>query len=128
MKKFLSICLLTVGLAACAQLNNAYNAATGSSLSPTTVIVAANAFDGVEATATNYLRLTKCNGNNRPICRDPAATRRIIPAVRSGRAARNSLEAFLRANPGALGPSGLYNALVTATSTLKQIFLQYNIQ
>ena len=126
MKKVLLALTVALSLGACAALQNDYNALTGASVSPTAVIVAANAFNGVEATATNYLRLTKCKAGGSPICRDPRATAVIIPAVRSGRTARNNLEAFMVANPGVLGPTGLYNALVASTQTLQQVFSQYN--
>lgn len=124
MKKLILISMLALSVGGCAQLTNAYNALTGVSVSPTAVIVAANAFDGLEATATNYLKLPKCGSFP---CRNQNAVMAIIPAIRSGRIARNNLEQFLAANPGALGPQGLYNALTAATDTLKQVFLQYGI-
>ena len=119
--------LLVFSLAGCAALQNAYDTLNGTSVSPTAVYVAANAFDAVEVTATNYLKLPKCTGSNGPVCRSPAATKQIIPAVRSGRVARTNLENFMAQNPGALGPVGLYNALTTATSTLQAIVQQYSI-
>jgi len=119
--------LLVFSLAGCASLTNAYNTLNGTSVSPTAVYVAANAFDAVEVTATNYLKLPKCTGSNGPVCRSPVATKQIIPAVRAGRVARNNLETFMAQNPGALGPVGLYNALTTATATLQAIVSQYNI-
>jgi len=128
MKKVFLALTLALAISGCAQLTNGYNALTGAVVSPTAVIIAANAFDGVEATATNYLRLAKCTATTTVICRSSAATKVIIPAVRSGRTARNNLEAFMVANPGALGPTGLYNALVTATATLQQTFAQFGIQ
>lgn len=114
-------------LGACAELQNAYNVVTGAQVSPAVVSVAVNTFDALEATATNYLRLARCNGANGPICRDPSATKAIVPAIRAGRVARNNLEQFMKDNPGALGPSGLYNALQTASATLQGIYAQYNI-
>ncbi len=128
MKRFLIVPLFALGLASCAQLQSDWSAITGASVSPTAVIVAGNAFDAVEATATNYLRLKKCSAATGPVCRNPAATAAIIPAIRSGRQARNALETFMQQNPGVLGPTGLYNALTTATSTLEQIFSTYNIK
>jgi|SRR6185437_14275319 len=127
MKKILLVCTIALSLGACAQLQNAWNLVTTSQVSPTAVIVAANAFDAVEATATNYLRLPKCTATNGPVCRNPKATAAIIPAIRSGRVARNNLEQFMKDNPGQLGPQGLYNALTTATSTLQAIFAQYGV-
>lgn len=128
MKRLFLVLAIVGSVSGCAKLTADYNAITGSSVSPTAVIVAANAFDAVEATATNYLRLKKCSATTGPVCRNVVATKAIIPAVRSGRTARNNLEAFMQANPGMLGPTGLYNALQTATSTLEQVFAQYNIK
>ena len=128
MKKALAVLLLAGSLAGCASISNTYDTLTGSAVSPMAVIIAGNAFDGVEATATNYLRLPNCLKLTGPICRTTTATNAIIPAVRSGRAARNALESFMMANPGKLGPTGLYNALKAATATLQQVFAQYGVK
>lgn len=122
-------CAVTLG--GCAtqfgqRMEGAYSAITGATVSPQAVIVASNIFDGLERTATNYLRLTKCNGST-PVCRDPGATKVIVPAVRSGRVARNNLQQFFKDHPGQLGPSGLYDALQASISTLQLAFTQYNI-
>lgn len=125
MKKYiLAACLL---LAGCADLQNAYDTLTGVAVSPASVYVARNAFDVAEATATNYLRLPKCQVTTSVICRSPIATKQIVPAVLAGRKARNDLKLFAAANPGKLGPTGLYNALTAATSTLQSIYQLYNI-
>lgn len=125
MKRIILALSLAFALAGCASLSNTWNAVTGATVSPAAVIVAANAFDALEVTATNYLKLVKCNGSNGPVCRDPAATKVIVPAVRSGRVARNNLEQFLKDNPGQLGPSGLYNALTASINTLQGVVAQY---
>jgi len=126
MKRILAL-LVLISLAGCAEIRNAYDVVTGANVSPAVVQVAVNSFDALEATATNYLKLPRCNGKNGPICRDPGATAAIIPAVRAGRVARNNLETFIQQNPGQLGPSGLYNALQAASSTLQGIYTQYHI-
>lgn len=126
-KKFVIISCLGFSLASCASLTKTYDAVTGATVSTEAVYIAANTFDASERTATNYLRLAKCTPTNRPICRDPVATSKIIPAIRSGRVARNNLLAFIKANPGQLGPTGLYNILSASNSTLQGIFTQYNI-
>jgi hypothetical protein len=125
-----SATLLSVGLSGCVTDNvvNAWDAATGASVPASSVVVAVNTFDALEATATNYLSLPRCTGKNGPVCRSPSATAQIIPAVRSGRVARNNLEQFLKQNPGKLGPSGLYNALQGAVTTLQGVMAQYNIE
>lgn len=126
MKKIIVLAVV-LSLGGCASLQNDWNALTGSAVSPTAVIVAGNSFDALEATATNYLRLKKCSTASGPICRDPKATAIIIPAIRSGRASRTNLEQFMANHPGKLGDQGLYNALQTAITTLKQAFSIYGI-
>lgn len=119
----LSFLLLT----GCAGFQNFYSTVAGTSVSPVSVYVARNAFDAAEATATNYLMQPKCRTGGPTICRSPAATKQIVPAVRAGRRARDDLKTFAAANPGVLGPAGLYNALVAATNTLQSIYTQYGV-
>ena len=118
---------LVLNLAACANLKNAWDVATASAVSPTAVYVAANTFDALEATATNYLRLPKCGVGSPTVCRNQNAVMAIIPAIRSGRVARNNLEQFLKDHPGQLGPQGLYDALTASINTIQTVYSQYNI-
>lgn len=122
------ILVLALALGGCANLENAFQVLSSTSVSPTAVVVAVNAFDALEVTATNYLRLPKCKSGGPIACRDRGVTAKIIPAVRSGRYARNQLESFIAAHPGQLGPQGLYDALIASTNTLQAIFGQYNIR
>lgn len=133
MRKLFVVAAIAVGLTlgGCAsqfgqKVEGVVSAITGATVSPQAVIVASNVFDGLERTATNYLRLKKCNGST-PICRDPGATKALIPAIRSGRVARNNLQQFMKDHPGQLGPSGLYDALQTSINTLQSVFAQYNV-
>lgn len=134
MKKVLIVGALALSLAGCAStsplttIENAWSAATGATVPASSVVIAANTFDALEATATNYLALPKCTGKNGPVCRDPGATAKIIPAVRAGRVARANLETFMQQNPGKLGPSGLYNIFQSAIATLQGVMAQYNIK
>lgn len=109
------------------EAKNAFNIVTGASVSPATVIVMANTFDALEASATNYLRLPKCSATSGSVCRSPEAARAIIKAIRAGRPARVQLETFLRTHPGELGPQGLYDALTATAQTVQAIFAQYQI-
>ena len=128
MKKLILGLTLALGLVACAQLQNDLAVLTSTQVTVTTVAVAGNTFDALEATATAYLRLPRCSGTNGPACRDPNATKAIIPAVRSGRVARNNLEQFFTDHPGQLGPQGLYDALQASIATLQGVIAQYNIK
>jgi hypothetical protein len=120
MKKLFLVFALAAGLAGCTTIQTAYQAVTGQVVTPQAVIVAANAFDAVKATATNYLRLKKCTGANGPVCRDPAVSAKIIPAIRAGTTDRNALEAAIQANPGQnLTLVETYTDLKTSISTLQ---------
>ncbi|HZP68387.1 MAG TPA: hypothetical protein VFB29_00470 [Pseudolabrys sp.] len=111
----------------CANVQNAWNVLTEAQVSPQVVLVAANTFDALEATATNYLRLPKCTGTNGPVCRSAEATAKLIPAIRAGRVARNNLEQFLTDHPGSLGPQGLYDSMQASITTLQTVLTQYNV-
>lgn len=126
MRKIL-IVLSLLALTSCSNVRNAWEAATTSTVSPTVVIVAANSFDALEVTATNYLKLPKCTSATN-VCRSPEATAKIIPAIRAGRVARNNLEQFMRDHPGQLGSQGSYDALKAAINTLNDIFATYSIK
>lgn len=125
MKRFLIAAALALGLASCAQLQNAYQVVTGAAVTPQQVYVSANAFDAIEATATQYLRLPPCGSFP---CRNAGAVKVIVPAVRSGRLARNQLEAAISANPGAPVNANLLATLESSTFTLKAILAEYKVQ
>lgn len=109
---------LCLALGSCANVKTAYDAVTTSTVPAKSVYVAANAFNVVETAATGYVRY--CVPNPTPVgCNDNAIQNDIIPAMNKGITARNSLVSFLKAHPGALGDKGLYDSLVTATSTLQ---------
>src|SRR5476651_1542745 len=127
MKKLILGLTLAFGLVACAQLQNDLAVLTSTQVTVTTVTVAGNTFDALEATATAYLRLPRCSGTNGPACRDPGATAKIIPAVRSGRVARNNLEQFFTDHPGQLGSQGLYDVLQASIATLQGVISTYHI-
>lgn len=128
LKSALVVLVLGVALSGCA-LFQKFQAdlatLTGATVSPATVAVAVNLFDGAEATATVYLNLVKCTGTNGPVCRSPTVTAQIIPAIRSGRLARTNLEGFLQGHPSALGVTGDYAAITLAINTLQGILANY---
>jgi hypothetical protein len=127
MRKLFVLLLLAPLIGGCAQLKNVFDAATGASVSPAAVLVAGNSFDAVEKTTTNYIVFCTANRAN-PACANFVTIRgELVPAVRAGRAARNNLEAFMKANPGVLGPAGLYNALQASVQTLQDVMTQYHI-
>jgi len=130
MKRIILIIALSLSLGACAtfeRIKSAAEAVGEFTVSPTSVVIASNTFDALEVTATNYLKLKACRKATTVICRDPTATALIIPAVRSGRVARNNLQQFLADHPNQLGPSGAFDALNASISTIQGVFAQYKI-
>lgn len=106
------------------QITSAFSAVSDASVPASTVIVAANGFDAVEATAKNIV--VACTPASRPgVCND-VAIYGLIKAVKAGRKARDGLEGFLADHPGQLGSKGLYDALVAATTTINQAIAAYN--
>ena len=126
MKKLVAIALLALSLGGCANFQNAWGIVSGATVSPTAVYVARNSFDAAEVSATNYIVFCKVHPATYGCSK--VAIAKLIPAVRSGRVARNNLAQFQKNNPGTLGPAGLYNALNAATNTIQEISLQYNTQ
>lgn len=95
-------------------------------ITPTQVHIAAQAFDAIEITATNYVRLPTCKAGQTFIknaCSTRAAIARLVPAIHAGRTDRDNLEAYIKTNPsGGIGASGLYSALTAAVATIKAVF------
>lgn len=105
-----------LALGGCANLKTAWEVVTSASVTPTQIIVAGNSFDALEATATQYLLYCKsvaykpqpcALGNRKPV----------VAAVRSGRAARTSLEPYVVS--GTAGPAAIYNTLISAITSLQ---------
>ena len=116
MKKVLLAISLALSLGACASLQTVWSEVTGASVSPTQILVAANAFDAGEATATHYLLFCKATVPAPSYC--ALSTRKsVVTAVRAGRVARTQLEPYIVS--GSAGPAALYNTLVDAITTLQ---------
>lgn len=134
MKKILIVVAIALSLAGCqgtrfgdfvATAKNAITA-TENAVTPQQIYIAANAFDAVKVSATNYLELRRCP-TNAPFCRDPAVTRKLIPLIRAGTIARNNAVSWARANPNGFADVSLYEKLTSITSTIEAMMRQYNI-
>ena len=125
MKRLFSVLLLTFALAGCTQLSNAWGVLTGATITPQQVYIAANAFDAVEASGTQYLRLPVCGSLP---CRNPSATNSLVASIRAGRLARNKLEAAVSASPGAPVDANLFATLTSSTTTIKAILSEFGVQ
>lgn len=126
MRKVLFAAAAALSLGACSNLQTLYGEVTSTSISPQAALAAANAFDAVETTATAYLSLPACGGAT-IACRNAAATANIVPAVRSGRAARKAIEGLLQSSNGGPIPVANYNTLEAAIQTLQSTYAQFNI-
>jgi hypothetical protein len=119
MRKVLLIIATALSLAGCAQLQaiqGVYATVTTATVSPGQVVIAANAYDALKATAINYGNYCVANKFPRPIC--SASNRRaVIKAVRAGDAARIQLEASINTNQPAV--ASVYNALISAVNALQ---------
>lgn len=132
MKRVLAVILISLTLTGCAgtrigdfvQTVKSAVIAT-SNITPQHIYIAANAFDIVEVSATNYLQLVRCP-KNAPFCRSPSVTKQLIPLIRSGRIARNDAVSWAQANPNGFAEQSLYDKLTGITSTIKNMMQQYH--
>lgn len=123
MKKILfPILLLLPALAGCNTLNT-----LTATVSANQVIVAANTFDALESTATSYLTLPTCMSGGLPVCKTKAAVAVIVPAIRSGRTARNTLESAITSPTGVVN-TNVFSVLTTSITTLQNAFTAYGVQ
>lgn len=117
MKK-LSILLaaaLALALGACAELQQVESYITSASVPTNDVLVAVNAFNAAEVTATNYLNYCTAHPRTAPC---PIATINALGnAVHTGIGARNNIEAYIAANPtSGVVPQALFTAITSALS------------
>jgi len=101
-----------------------FTAIQSATVDPQKVVIAANSFDAVEVTATNYLTLPKCP--DAKVCKSSAVVAKLVPAVKEGRVARNKLEAFMLANPNQPVPVSGYDTLMTAVTSAQGLLAAYN--
>lgn len=118
-----------VALPACSTvqtIDNAIGVVAQTKVKSKTAYVAINVFNAAERSVTNYLKLPLCTGVGN-LCRVMGAAEALDAPFNSGIKARNDLRAFMKANPGTLADAGLYNTLVSATSSLQSIMAIYGI-
>jgi hypothetical protein len=116
MKRLLLVAGLALALSGCANLKTAWSVVTSASVSPTQIVVAGNSFDAAEASAAQYLGACKSAALPASACTLPIR-RKIVAAVRAGRAARNALEPYVTS--GTVGPATIYNTMITSIQTLQ---------
>ncbi|MDE2106269.1 MAG: hypothetical protein KGL39_54115 [Patescibacteria group bacterium] len=121
---FLAPLALAGALAGCA---GSTASLVSSTVNPNYAYSAVQAFNVAETTADGYLRLPACVSGGSSICRDYGAASKIVPLVRTGRAARNQVVAALHASNGAAIPVASYNNLQAIVATLQSVYTNYNI-
>ncbi len=132
MKKLLAIIAISLTIGGCAGLTRTFetvqNAVTAAenAVTPQQIYIAANAFDAIKVSATNYLLLKRCP-QNAPFCRDPAVTKKLVPLIRAGTVARNNAVTWARANPNGFADVSLYEKLTSITGTIEEMMRQYNV-
>lgn len=121
MKRLILTIALSLALAGCSglqTLQTAYTAVTTATVPANEVVVAANAFDALKATAVNYGQYCITQHFPRPVC--SAANRRaVIKYVNAGTAARVQLEASITTEQPAI--ASVYNALIAAVNSLQSL-------
>lgn len=119
MKKLILIAALALSLTGCAglqKLQTAYTIATTATVPAGDVVIAANAFDALKATAINYANYCIAQKFPQPVC--SVGNRRIVvKSVRAGTAARIQLEASITTGQPAV--ANVYNALIAAVNALQ---------
>lgn len=115
MKKLLLVLPLALSLGACATISADWAIVTGTTISPTQIVVAANAYDAAEATATQYLLYCNAHVGASPCALSTRQT--VVKAVRAGRVARSQLEPYITS--GTAGPAAIYNTLIATVSSLQ---------
>ena len=131
MKKLLASFAIVLLLSGCAGTRlgdfiETVKSATTGSISPEAIYIAANTFDSVEVSATNYLNLKKCP-QNAPFCRQPGVAKKLVPLIRAGRVARNNAVQWAKDHPNQLAERSLYDSLTGITSTIQEMMRQYNV-
>lgn len=112
MKKLLLIVVLALG--GCSAIQTLQQVA-GTAVTSTQALVAANAFDAIESSATAYL--VYCKSNLSTSACSASNRTSVISYTRAGRAARNQIETYIQTS--ATIPSAVYNTLVAAVNNLK---------
>ena len=117
----LVVVVLAVSLGGCAtqfgqKLETIYSTLT-SPISPKSIVVSANSFDAVEATAAQYLLY--CHGfkPNYPSECALATRQKVVAGVRSARSFRNQMEPYITS--GTTAPAEVYDALSAAIASLQ---------
>lgn len=114
MHRILAAAALCLALGACSTLN----ALTSTTVTQQQVVIAANAFDAVEATATQYALLPRGTCS---LCSSVSVLKAIKPPILAGRADRDALEAWVNGGPQPVNLSALYKGLNAAVKTLKTV-------
>jgi len=126
MKKLLPL-FIVLALGGCAEFQKIYGVVTGTTVTPQQAVVAINAFDAVEQSGTNYLRLPTCGPNVSKLCKTQAGVVAVVKAIRTARVARNQLQAAVTGSNGAPISASLLQALQSQYVTIQALYANYGI-
>lgn len=140
MRRFLTACALVaaIAVAGCAQLatfenkvQQAYTAVTEFKVSYKYALASVAAYNTVQDTAAQYLRLPTCTSTSGPVCHDRRATKPLVATMQAGRVSRNAVLAYMASNPCdangncPLMPQGLVDTLRSATGVVQATYDTY---
>jgi len=109
---------LALPLASCSTIKTI----TGITVNQKSVAVAVQAFDAVQISATNYLKLPTCTAGQSTIkdaCKDAKVVPVLVKDVKAGRAARDSLWTASKGTADGIGIRAAYDAVIAATTAIK---------
>ena len=79
-----------------------YGELSATTIPPQTALIAVSSFEAIETIAGVYGHLPPCGSAGATVvCKDAVVSSKIVPAMVSGRIARNTIKSLLRANGGA---------------------------
>lgn len=127
-KKLASAAALALALSGCSTVTTLYGELSATTIPPQTALIAVSSFEAIETIAGVYGHLPPCGSAGATVvCKDAVVSSKIVPAMVSGRIARNTIKSLLRANGGAGIPVATYSTLQAAVTTLQGIYATYNI-
>lgn len=123
-RSLMGAALIALALCSCSTIKNleaTVTTITGTTASQKQVAVAVQAFDAVEVTATNYLKLPTCATGVSTVsgtCKKSAVVATLITDVKAGRAARDSLWTASKSATSGVGAVALYTAVMSAVAVI----------
>ena len=128
--RYLAVLGLAASLAGCNTISQTFQLITSASVSSQYAAAEVNTFNAIEQLATGYLQLPACPPATPAgvVCRTPQVVKVIVPAVRTGRIARNQIQTAIATANGGPIPVASYNTLASVITTLQGLYTEYGIK